>query len=77
MKKSVVEISKELINKFDSELLMLIKEDIQIQSQKIRNRLINMNTIKFDNELYQIIKQDIQLIKEQLCNHQITLAKAG
>lgn len=77
MKKSVSEISKDLINKFDTELLMLIKEDIQIQSQKVRNRIINMNTIMFDNELYQIIKQDIQIIKEQLSSQQRNLAKAS
>lgn len=77
MRKSVSKISKELINKFDSELLMLIKEDIQNQSQKIRSKLININTFKFDNELYEIIKRDIQIIKEQLSNHQINLAKAS
>lgn len=77
MKKSLTQISQDLINKFDQELIMLVKEDIQNQRMKIKNKLIHMNTVKFDNELYQIIKQDIQLIKEQLCNHQIKLAKAS
>ena len=77
MKNSPSQISNHLINKFDLELMMLIKNDLEEQSIKIKNKLIHLITIKFDNELYQIIKQDILLIKEQLNNHQIKLAQAG
>ena len=77
MKNSPSQISNHLINKFDLELMMLIKNDLEEQSIKIKNKLIHLITIKFDNELYQIIKQDILLIKEQLNNHQMTLVQAG
>jgi len=77
MKMSLANISNQMINKFDQELLMLIKEDLQNQKGKIKNKLIHLRTVKFDHELYQIIKKDIQFIREQLCNQQRTLAHAG
>ena len=77
MKNSLSQISNHLINKFDLELMMLVKNDLEEQSIKIKNKLIHLITIKFDNELYQIIKQDILLIKEQLNNHQMALVQAG
>ena len=77
MKNSITQISNHLMNKFDLELMMLVKNDLVEQRIKIKNKLIHLSTIKFDNELYQIIKQDILLIKEQLKNHQINLAQAG
>ena len=77
MKNSLSQISNHLINKFDLELMMLVKNDLEEQSIKIKNKLIHLSTIKFDNELYQIIRQDILLIKEQLNNHQMALVQAG
>jgi len=77
MKNSLSQISNHLINKFDLELMMLVKNDLEEQSIKIKNKLIHLSTLKFDTELYQIIKQDILLIKDQLNNHKIKLAKAG
>ena len=77
MKNSLSQISNHLINKFDLELMMLVKNDLEDQSVKIKNKLIHLSTLKFDNELYQIIKQDILLIKEQLNNHQMALVQAG
>ena len=71
MKNSLSQISNHLINKFDLELMMLVKNDLEDQSVKIKNKLIHLSTLKFDSELYQIIKQDILLIKEQLNNHQM------
>lgn len=77
MKNSITQISNHLMNKFDLELMMLVKNDLEEQRIKIKNKLIHLSTLKFDNELYQIIKKDILLIKEQLNSHQIKLAKAG
>ena len=77
MKNSLSQISNHLINKFDLELMMLVKNDLEEQSIRIKNKLIHLSTLKFDNELYQIIKQDILLIKEQLNNHQMALVQAG
>ena len=77
MKNIISQISTNMVNKFDQELLMLIKTDLLDQKVKIKNRLIHLSTVNFDNELYQIIKLDIQLIKQKLSNQKRTLAQAG
>ncbi|MEO5912304.1 MAG: hypothetical protein ABIP95_15565 [Pelobium sp.] len=60
----------------DNELLMILKNDLISQSVKIKNKLINMTTLKFDQELINIIKEDISFLKSQLSNPQ-HLAKAS
>lgn len=60
----------------DNELLMILKNDLIQQSLKIKNKLINMTTMKFDQELINIIKKDIAFIKSQL-GSPLNLAKTS
>ncbi|MDA9554605.1 hypothetical protein N9R54_00085 [Pelobium sp.] len=77
MKNKSTKIARQLIEKFDEQLIQVLKEDLQLQRARIKNKLIHLSTVTFDKELYQIIKHDICLIKSQLSNQQNNLAQAG
>ncbi len=64
------QIASQLINKFDEELLIILKSDIQNQSAKIKTKIVNLATINFDKALYKLIKEDLYFIKMQLSNQQ-------
>lgn len=70
MIKTSSKIASQIINNVDLELLMILKEDVQNQRAKIKNKLINLATINFDKALYLLIKEDIQFVKAKLSNKQ-------
>jgi hypothetical protein len=70
MIKTSSKIASQIINNVDLELLMILKEDVQNQRAKIKNKLINLATINFDKALYLLIKEDIKFVKAKLSNKQ-------
>ncbi|MBK0384239.1 hypothetical protein I5M32_14825 [Pedobacter sp. SD-b] len=62
---------------FDSELLSILKSDIQEQRSKVKAKLISMATKAYDNELLNILREDLNFLKSQICNASHGLAQAS
>ncbi|RRN76874.1 hypothetical protein EIM50_22460 [Pseudoxanthomonas sp. SGD-10] len=59
MKTALSNASIELINKFDRELLDILKEDVKKFKSKHQDNLINFATRRFDLELQAVLKEEL------------------
>ncbi|WP_353140084.1 hypothetical protein [Pseudopedobacter sp.] len=63
MKNILSQSEQELINKFDSELLGLLRADLKQYREKRQTNLIDFTTRRYDLELLSILKQEISAFR--------------
>ena len=63
MKNIISQSEQELINKFDSELLGLLREDLKQYREKRQTNLIDFTTRRYDLELLSILKEEISALR--------------
>ena len=63
MKNILSPSEQEMINKFDQELLELLKADLKEYKRNTQTNLIDFNTRRFDLELLALLKEEIAAIR--------------
>ncbi len=64
MKTALSTVSKELISKFDRELLEVLKEDVKKFRNLHNDNLINFATRRFDHELQAILQEELSRFRK-------------
>ena len=63
MKNILSQSEQELINKFDSELLELLRADLKQYREERQTNLIDFTTRRYDLELLSILKEEISALR--------------